>query len=107
MAKPGVNQPETKASKLDHGRWDFVKLAPLMGGLSLLATILSIAVIMVRGFNYGIDFAGGTEVQVRFADPVQTADLKNYVDSDLGIKNATVQSFGDNNDSHGKPPHRT
>jgi preprotein translocase subunit SecF len=100
MAKPGVKQPEvsgSKAHKASFGRWDFVKLAPLMGGFSLLATIISLLVIFGKGFNYGIDFAGGTEVQVKFSQKVDASDLRKYTES-IGLKNTSVQSIGDQNE---------
>ncbi len=100
MAKPGVKQPEvsgSKGHKASFGRWDFVKLAPLMGGFSLLATIISLLVIFGKGFNYGIDFAGGTEVQVKFAQKVEASDLRKYTES-IGLKNTSVQSIGDQNE---------
>ncbi len=100
MAKPGVKQPEvsgSKAHKSSFGRWDFVKLAPLMGGISALATILSLIFIFGKGFNYGIDFAGGTEVQVKFAQKVDASELRKFTES-IGLKNTSVQSIGDQNE---------
>ncbi|HSM89747.1 MAG TPA: protein translocase subunit SecF, partial [Desulfobacterales bacterium] len=49
---------------------DFVgkrKLAYSFSGILLLLSILS---LVVRGPNYGVDFAGGSIVQVRFAGAV-------------------------------------
>ena len=85
---------ETAAKKLEFGRFDFVKAAPIMGGISLLATVLAAYWIMTKGFNYGIDFAGGTEVQVRFEQPVAQGDLRKTI-IETGISEPTVQSFGD------------
>ena len=79
------------------GRWDFVRLSPLMGGISLLATVVSIALLMTKGLNYGIDFAGGTEAQVKFAKATSSNDLRNAIES-TGIRGATVQALGDQNE---------
>ncbi len=100
MAKPGVKQPEVTGSrgqKVSFGRWDFVKLAPLFGGVSALATVISLLVIFGKGFNYGIDFAGGTEVQVKFSQATDASELRKYTES-IGLKNTSVQSFGDQNE---------
>lgn len=79
------------------GRIEFIKKAPIFGSISFLLVLASIGLIAVKGFNYGIDFSGGTEVQVRFEKPVQVDDIRSFTDS-LGLKKATVQSFGEKNE---------
>lgn len=86
-----------KGRKEDQGRYDFFALAPLMGGLSLLAMVVSLALIFTKGFNYGIDFAGGNELQVKFPQAVSTDELEQLASS-VGFRNAAVQSFGDTNE---------
>ncbi|TFH42657.1 MAG: protein translocase subunit SecF, partial [Lysobacterales bacterium] len=76
-----------------HTHIDFMgqrKLALLFSGLLLLVSVVSFG---VRGLNYGIDFTGGTLIEVGFPE---TADLVQ-VRSDLataGFSGATVQYFG-------------
>ena len=79
--------------KHDHGKMDFVKMAPLMGGISLVLTILAIAFILGKGFVYGIDFSGGTEMQVMFPKTVDAGALRETVHK-LGIEQFSVQGFG-------------
>jgi preprotein translocase subunit SecF len=89
---------QRKALKhFDTGRIDFMGKGPLMGILSLIMVVGSLVVISVKGFNYGIDFAGGTEVQVKFDQPVQTAELRKELDV-LGYGGASVQKFGEDNE---------
>jgi preprotein translocase subunit SecF len=96
MAKQAtMNNNIEIASKEDHGKIDFVKIAPLMGGISIVLTILAIAIMMVKGLNYGIDFAGGTEIQLRFAQQVEAHQLRLAIE-EAGIKNPVVQTFGGN-----------
>ena len=45
---------------------DFVRYAKPAAVASLLLILLALAAIPVQGFRLGIDFAGGTEVQVAF-----------------------------------------
>ncbi len=88
-------QQQTKvSSKESHGSIDFFAIAPLMGGISVLAMIVALGFIFTKGFNYGIDFAGGTEIQVKFDKPVDVEQLRKLTE-DLG-KAATVQGLGDN-----------
>jgi len=81
----------------DPGRFDFMGKAPIFAGLSLLAFVLSVAIITTKGFNYGIDFAGGTEVQVKFTSPV-TGDSIRAMGNSLGLNKIALQTFGDKNE---------
>ncbi len=47
-------------------RYDFVGYKTLFGGFSLLAVIASYFLISFYGLNFGIDFSGGTEIQLAF-----------------------------------------
>lgn len=94
MSKQATMNTQTSgAVKEDHGKIDFVQIAPLMGGISVVLTIIAIILMMTKGLNYGIDFAGGTEIQLRFPQAVEAAQLRASIES-IGIKNPSVQSFG-------------
>jgi preprotein translocase subunit SecF len=70
------------------------KLALVFSGLLLLVSLVSVG---VRGLNYGIDFTGGTLIEVGYG---QSADLAQ-VRSDLavaGFPEAIVQYFGTTRD---------
>lgn len=73
---------------IDWMRWR--KLATI---LSVLMVVASIALLGVRGLNFGIDFVGGQVVRVSFAQPVQIDELRGRVDA-LGIGESTIQQFG-------------
>lgn len=77
---------------------DFVGRIKLLGGLSAGLVILSIVGMAVRGFNWGIDFAGGTELQVRFDQKVKAADLRKAL-VDMGFEKNQVQNYGDVGDN--------
>ena len=47
---------------------DFIGRAKLCATLSVLLILGSLAMVPVRGVQLGVDFAGGTEMQVRFAN---------------------------------------
>jgi len=82
---------------------DFVgkmKLAFSVSGAMILISILSI--IFHGGLRYGVDFAGGTVIQVKFFSPVSTEDVKSAIAGlgDLGLGgNASVQRFGEKNEN--------
>ena len=83
--------------KNDAGKYNFMSLAKGFAIVSVTVTLISLFLIFVKGFNYGIDFAGGTEVQVQFKKEVPADKVRAFVESE-GFKKASVQSFGDSNE---------
>jgi preprotein translocase subunit SecF len=73
---------------------DFVRWAPTMIALSWLLIAAGLAAIWHRGgLNYGIDFAGGTSVMVRFAKPESIGDVRSALDRPE-LRAAVVQEVG-------------
>ncbi|MEA1967862.1 MAG: protein translocase subunit SecF [Thermodesulfobacteriota bacterium] len=61
---------------------------------SLTLIIISFASLLIHhGPNYGIDFAGGTLVQVKFSQETATSDIRSAL-TEIGLANSSVQSFG-------------
>ena len=72
----------------------FMKIKNIAFALSFALIVLSlISIFFLKGINYGIDFAGGTEVQVAFTDPVKTGDVRDAMDP-IGMKNSVIQMIG-------------
>jgi len=61
--------------------------------LSLLLIIPGIISIFVQGFNLGIDFTGGTIVELKFAKPVTVLQVRDTL-KDYGLENSTIQLAG-------------
>lgn len=61
--------------------------------LSLVLIILSIASLIVRGLNFGIDFSGGTLVEVGYQQPVEIESVRSAL-LQGGFESAIVQHFG-------------
>lgn len=79
------------------GRFDFVGKVGLFGGISLVLTIVSLIYLAVRGINYGIDFKGGTEMQVKFAQTVHIDEVRKSLDG-MSLGEVGVQAFGEGNE---------
>ncbi len=75
-------------------RFDFLSPSPFITTGSLALSLLALVWIVTNGLNYGIDFAGGNEVQVRFTSPPKVEELRKYV-SGKGFSKPSVQTFGD------------
>jgi preprotein translocase subunit SecF len=79
-----------------HGtKFDFVGKRHIAVVLSLIvnAAVLLWCVPAIHGLNFGVDFAGGTEMEVKFAQPIDPGAIRHSVE-ELGFKGASVQTYG-------------
>lgn len=72
---------------------DFVGKRRFFLILSTALNVLAVVLFFTRGFNFGIDFIGGTDVRLRFAQPSTAADLRRDLGA-LDLPDLTVQEFG-------------
>jgi len=68
--------------------------AKYFGLLSLIFVLASWAVIFTKGFNYGIDFAGGTLIQVQYDKKAPLKEIRAVLSKVKKYKNASVTNFG-------------
>ena len=61
--------------------------------ISTAVNLIILVGIAVFGFNLGVDFAGGTVVEVKFNHPVSAADVRERVESGQ-LHDVSVQSIG-------------
>lgn len=74
---------------------DFVGKTKIFVPLSLLVMVGCLVAIFTRGFNFGIDFTGGTVVQVKFAEDKSSDEIRKLV-TRLGYPDASVVGAADN-----------
>ncbi len=83
---------------LKETHFDFIKARKKTFVVSAIFILAGIVSLFVRGgFNYGIDFSGGSLIQLHFEKPISTADLRKAL-TDIGYKKAKIQKFGTAND---------
>ncbi|MCH2283123.1 MAG: protein translocase subunit SecF [SAR324 cluster bacterium] len=70
----------------------YKRLAAIISGILILAGVASI--VAHNGLKYGIDFRGGTNVQIQFSTPPNLDQLR-YFFAENGMKNVVLQTFGD------------
>ena len=70
----------------------YKRLAAYISGILILAGVASI--VAHNGLKYGIDFRGGTNVQIQFSTPPNLDQLR-YFFAENGMKNVVLQTFGD------------
>jgi len=59
---------------------------------SILILITIVSLIIHKGPRYGVDFAGGISVRVKFSQPVTAAEIKSGIQT-FNLPNCTVQEF--------------
>lgn len=74
---------------------DFVGIRKIAFTVSLVLLLAGVASLVLRGGpRYGIDFAGGTIVQIEFAQAISDEDVKNSLEHS-NLPGLVVQEFGE------------
>jgi preprotein translocase subunit SecF len=73
---------------------DFVGKRYVWMGLSLIVIAAAVVLLLTKGLNYGIDFTGGAEVQLKFHKTMPASDLREMMDKG-GFKNLAIQQLGE------------
>jgi preprotein translocase subunit SecF len=77
---------------------DFIGKKKITLWISAVAILVSIASIVLHGgLRYGVDFAGGLVVEIKFSKPVDISEVRGATDT-IGLKDAVVQRFGGENE---------
>lgn len=92
MSEMKSSSQNTK-NQTSSGKVDFMSLSNAAYGLSLFLVLASLVLVATKGFRYGIDFAGGTEFQVKFNEKPDAEAIRAKL-GDIGFPSAVVQSFG-------------
>ncbi|HEY8118609.1 MAG TPA: protein translocase subunit SecF [Methylophilaceae bacterium] len=75
----------------------FMSYGRLTTAISLITFLLAIFFLAHRGLNLGVDFTGGTLMEVSYPQAADLTKVRAAVDS-VGLKEATVQNFGTSHD---------
>ena len=76
---------------------DFMSKRKLAAVFSITLIVASIASLVIQGLNFGVDFTGGTLVEVGYQEAVELESIRSALAaSEFG--EATVQYFGSAND---------
>ena len=72
---------------------DFISKRKFAYSFSLLLILASVGSLFTQGLNFGIDFSGGTLVQVRFPAPPDLKQIRKAL-SGLNLGDVVIQEFG-------------
>jgi preprotein translocase subunit SecF len=76
---------------------DFMGARRFSGIASIVLVLLSLGTLTFQGLNQGLDFTGGTLVEVAFDEPVEPEQIRQLLEQS-GYVNGVVQFFGSDRD---------
>ena len=81
-------------------KFSIVKHAKIFFSLTAIVLIVGIVSMFTRGFNLGIDFTGGSIIDLKFAQPVSTSQVRTVLDDhDLGSSIIQLGTNGQNTET--------
>ena len=72
---------------------NFLKVKNIATILSILAIIFSLFFLIYKNLNFGIDFKGGTLIEIKKDENLSIAEIRNQL-SELNIGDIQIQTFG-------------
>ena len=76
-----------------HKTIPFMHYSHILNAISLLSFIVAVFWIFYHGLALSIEFTGGTQVVVQYPEAVQTEQIREQIQSKLGVE-AAVQNYG-------------
>jgi protein-export membrane protein SecD/preprotein translocase SecF subunit len=82
-----------KASLFTDAKYDFIGMRKWAYGITAAVLVPGVLLMMVLGYNYSIEFTGGTLVKVTTPGPADVAKIRAGLDAS-GVRGAEIQQFG-------------
>ncbi len=74
--------------------FNFMGKSKLAMVLSVVVVLASYALLATKGLNYGVDFAGGTIIQVKYDTAAPIDDMRERLKTNVLFENASITEFG-------------
>lgn len=93
------SQAAVTVEQLNHGRrvYDFLRWGKLTFIVSMVLVVASIVIVSMKGFNLGLDFTGGTSVEITLSQPVELDHIRRSL-QEAGYHEPIVQYYGSSHD---------
>jgi preprotein translocase subunit SecF len=72
----------------------FMHYALAFNVISVVTFVLAVFFLIFRGLNLGVDFTGGTIMEVLYAQSADVPKIRATIEKDLGFRDVSVQNFG-------------
>ena len=79
-------------------KFNFNKYFKVFNIFSFVLIIISVALLIFKGLNFGVDFKGGTLIELRTTDKQITISQVRHSFLSMNLGDVTVKEFGKNND---------
>ena len=79
-------------------KFNFNKYFKVFNIFSFVLVIISVALLIFKGLNFGVDFKGGTLIELRATDKQITISQVRQSFLNMNLGDVTVKEFGKNND---------
>ena len=83
----------------------FMRYGRVTTAISLITFLIAVAALAIRGLNFGVDFTGGTVLEVSYPQTAQIDHIRATVEK-TGYKEVAVQNFGSSHDVLVRLPNR-
>jgi preprotein translocase subunit SecF len=77
--------------------FNFMRLRWVSLGIASLLFVVAVGAIFINGFNYALDFTGGTVTELKFEKAVEVEQIRQRLDA-AGLRGAEVRTFGTGTD---------
>ena len=75
----------------------FMRFRKLSAVISILTFVLAVFFLISKGLNLGVDFTGGTIMEVKYSQPAKIDEIRQTL-SAINLSDSQVQNFGTAND---------
>jgi preprotein translocase subunit SecF len=75
----------------------FMRFRKLSAFISILTFVLAVFFLISKGLNLGVDFTGGTIMEVKYSQPAKIDEIRQTL-STINLSDSQVQNFGTAND---------
>ena len=75
----------------------FMSYRRLSAVISILTFVLAVSFLGLKGLNLGVDFTGGTIMEVKYAEQANIQSIRNTL-AEINLQDAQVQNFGTSKD---------
>lgn len=77
--------------------FNFMALKKYTAGVALICCIASMSLLLFKGLHYGLEFKGGTQIELRFEKPIAVEEVTTIMQQ-MGFQGVRAQLYGSSHD---------
>ena len=77
---------------------NFMSQSFRFGIVSIILVLASLSILLFKGLNYGIDFAGGTIIQIQYKNDAPINKIRELINKTDKYRNSNISYFGNNSE---------